>query len=300
MKAETAERRAEQDDAPEGEQDSADEGETARRRQRARYKTAKQAMVGRSIRRHGVDDASGPPTAGHGGRHRQRACETRPSRADERWTTAGGWMAEKRRHVGEAEVGVAESRCLGTHASPGWPSLWASLCLSLPLCLSSSRAMLCRPRCRLALSLCSRCAVRHHGLQRRLATAAGAAPPSSLDAYHRSSTPIPGWSSSSSSAADPPASYRSPTLPRAGDVAAHGIPGLLKPAHFGTAWTDYHQLLMDSLNADTADAPYLQGMKLDSLIAATARQPDKAHIFNAASMAYNNHFFFRNLVCPLL
>ena len=37
-------------------------------------------------------------------------------------------------------------------------------------------------------------------------------------------------------------------------------------------------------------------MPIQSLVVATARDPAKAALFNYASMAYNNHFFFKNLV----
>lgn len=36
--------------------------------------------------------------------------------------------------------------------------------------------------------------------------------------------------------------------------------------------------------------------QVHSIILESARQPDKAALFNHASMAYNNHFFFNGLV----
>lgn len=60
------------------------------------------------------------------------------------------------------------------------------------------------------------------------------------------------------------------------------------------AWTQYMQLVIERLNALTAGTEFEEQDPL-SIIKATAREPSLAPIFNYASMAHNNHFFFKNL-----
>jgi superoxide dismutase, Fe-Mn family len=38
-------------------------------------------------------------------------------------------------------------------------------------------------------------------------------------------------------------------------------------------------------------------MDTKSILIQTAREPDSASVFNYASMAFNNHFFFKGIVC---
>ncbi|KAF1838313.1 manganese and iron superoxide dismutase [Decorospora gaudefroyi] len=85
-----------------------------------------------------------------------------------------------------------------------------------------------------------------------------------------------------------------PTLERHAELEQHGIPGLLDAAAFKTAYTDYQQLMVDELNAFTVGKPDQQ-QETKALVIEFARDPTKAHGFNVASMAWNNHFFFRGL-----
>ncbi|KAI2466618.1 manganese and iron superoxide dismutase [Annulohypoxylon bovei var. microspora] len=73
-----------------------------------------------------------------------------------------------------------------------------------------------------------------------------------------------------------------------------GVPGLLSPGGFDLAWTQYMNFIIGKLNTMIAEDEFEQQTPL-SIVKATAREPSQAHIFNYASMAYNNHFFFENL-----
>lgn len=74
--------------------------------------------------------------------------------------------------------------------------------------------------------------------------------------------------------------------------ARHGIPGLLSPEGYRIAWTDYQNGLLTKLSELTAGEPY-QNSDPKDLVLRFARDPMAASIFNHASMAHNNHFFFK-------
>ena len=74
----------------------------------------------------------------------------------------------------------------------------------------------------------------------------------------------------------------------------NGIPGLYSKAGLDTAWFGYQQHLLDGLNSRIAGTSYeLNNVQQISFRA--ARQPSDAAVFNYASQAWNNHFFFRCL-----
>ncbi|KAI0460223.1 Manganese/iron superoxide dismutase [Xylaria acuta] len=73
------------------------------------------------------------------------------------------------------------------------------------------------------------------------------------------------------------------------------VPGLLTPAGYSTAWTEYMQHIVARLNNMTAGTDFENQTPL-TILKATARDPAQAAIFNYASMAHNNHFFFSQLV----
>ncbi|KAI0148159.1 manganese and iron superoxide dismutase [Hypoxylon sp. NC0597] len=73
-----------------------------------------------------------------------------------------------------------------------------------------------------------------------------------------------------------------------------GVPGLLSPQGFDIAWTQYMQYIIEGLNASTAGKEFEEQDTL-SILKATARDPSNASLFNYASMAHNNAFFFENL-----
>ncbi|KAK5124067.1 hypothetical protein LTR85_002264 [Meristemomyces frigidus] len=73
-----------------------------------------------------------------------------------------------------------------------------------------------------------------------------------------------------------------------------GIPGLLSPDGFRIAWTDYQASMVQKLNELTAGEPY-EDAHVKQLALQFARDPTAASLFNHASMAHNNHFFFNSL-----
>lgn len=96
----------------------------------------------------------------------------------------------------------------------------------------------------------------------------------------------------------------------------NGVPGLLSPEGFELAWMQYQGLLVDKLNQMTAgmySGASALGLGVDrkntgtvdenapalTLLLTYARDAQMASLFNYASMAYNNHFFFNCLVGSL-
>ncbi|KAI1279124.1 Manganese/iron superoxide dismutase [Xylaria sp. FL0933] len=75
----------------------------------------------------------------------------------------------------------------------------------------------------------------------------------------------------------------------------NAVPGLLSPAGYSTAWTEYMQHVTGKLNSLTAgtDAEHQETL---TILKAKARDPADAAVFNFASMSHNNHFFFKQLV----
>lgn len=73
-----------------------------------------------------------------------------------------------------------------------------------------------------------------------------------------------------------------------------GIPGLLTDHGYRIAWTEYQALLVHKLNELTAGEPY-EDAHVKQLALQFARDPMAASLFNYASMAHNNHFFFNSL-----
>jgi superoxide dismutase, Fe-Mn family len=63
---------------------------------------------------------------------------------------------------------------------------------------------------------------------------------------------------------------------------------------FTIAWTDYQQMIVNKLNQLVAGEPY-ENTDPKSLIIQYARDPENVSLFNHASMAHNNYFFFSTL-----
>lgn len=74
----------------------------------------------------------------------------------------------------------------------------------------------------------------------------------------------------------------------------NGIPGLFSRDGFKMAYLDYHQLILDELNESTSGTE-LENQDPRDIVVELARNPIAAHAFNVASMAFNNHFFFKGL-----
>ncbi|KAF2630875.1 Fe superoxide dismutase-like protein [Macroventuria anomochaeta] len=88
--------------------------------------------------------------------------------------------------------------------------------------------------------------------------------------------------------------YTVPSLDRHDLLVENGVPGLFSQRGFSVAFTKYQQHIVDELNASTVGTP-LEGQDIKSLVIELARDPTKAYVFNLASMAFNNHFFFRGI-----
>ncbi|KAI0974551.1 manganese and iron superoxide dismutase [Xylaria arbuscula] len=77
--------------------------------------------------------------------------------------------------------------------------------------------------------------------------------------------------------------------------ADESVPGLLSPGGYETAWTKYMDHVTGKLNSMIAGSDYEHQPTL-TILKSAARDPSQAAIFNYASMAHNNHFFFSQLV----
>ncbi|PTB65411.1 Fe superoxide dismutase [Trichoderma citrinoviride] len=75
---------------------------------------------------------------------------------------------------------------------------------------------------------------------------------------------------------------------------SQGVPNLMSPGGFALAWTDYMTVTLDKLNAMIAGTE-LEAHDVKTILLMTAREPNQAPIFNHASMAHNNHFFFQGI-----
>ncbi|OAQ72184.1 superoxide dismutase [Pochonia chlamydosporia 170] len=85
--------------------------------------------------------------------------------------------------------------------------------------------------------------------------------------------------------------HQVPTLPH---DYSQGVPNLMSPGGFAIAWSDYMSLTVEKLNALTAGTE-LEDKDTKTISLLTAREPSQAPIFNYASMAHNNHFFFQGI-----
>ncbi|KAK4216003.1 Manganese/iron superoxide dismutase [Rhypophila decipiens] len=73
-----------------------------------------------------------------------------------------------------------------------------------------------------------------------------------------------------------------------------GIPGFLTGPSIEMAWTEYQTLMLDKLDQKIAETDF-ENKDLKSIILSTAREPQYADVFNYASAAHNNAFFFDKL-----
>ncbi|PPJ54866.1 hypothetical protein CBER1_06061 [Cercospora berteroae] len=73
-----------------------------------------------------------------------------------------------------------------------------------------------------------------------------------------------------------------------------GVPGLFSKDGYNLAWKQYQSLLVQKLNELTAGEPIADKDPKD-LALIFARDPLNASLFNHASMAFNNHYFFNSL-----
>ncbi|KAK5173551.1 uncharacterized protein LTR77_002232 [Saxophila tyrrhenica] len=73
-----------------------------------------------------------------------------------------------------------------------------------------------------------------------------------------------------------------------------GVPGLFSPTGFEIGWKQYQGMIVKKLNQLTAGEPF-ENDNPKQLVTQFARDPSAASLFNHASMAHNNHFFFSGL-----
>ncbi|KAJ5915807.1 hypothetical protein N7454_010948 [Penicillium verhagenii] len=88
--------------------------------------------------------------------------------------------------------------------------------------------------------------------------------------------------------------HRVPQLQNDKYYKENGVPDFMSPEGFDFAWTQYQTLLVDKLNLltqDTVDADAKPG----ELLVKYSKRAEMASVFNYASMAHNNHFFFNCL-----
>ncbi|KAF3482915.1 Fe superoxide dismutase [Arthroderma uncinatum] len=88
--------------------------------------------------------------------------------------------------------------------------------------------------------------------------------------------------------------HRVPQLTHGSQFKENGVPGVLSPEGYELAWVQYQSYLVQKLNmltGGTADENIGPG----SLLIKYARQASMASLFNYASMAHNNHFYFNCL-----
>lgn len=74
-----------------------------------------------------------------------------------------------------------------------------------------------------------------------------------------------------------------------------GVPGLLSREGFDMAWSQYQGLLIEKLNQLTLGGNTDEFLAARDIAAKYSRMSSHADLFNYASMAYNNHFFFERL-----
>ncbi|KAI9818027.1 MAG: hypothetical protein M1827_000651 [Pycnora praestabilis] len=85
-----------------------------------------------------------------------------------------------------------------------------------------------------------------------------------------------------------------PLLTHDASFKKDGVPGVLSAEGFDLAWTQYQGLMIEKLNLLTGGTPD-ENATTKTLLLNYAREADMASLFNHASMAHNNHFFFNCL-----
>ena len=88
--------------------------------------------------------------------------------------------------------------------------------------------------------------------------------------------------------------HRLPELDHHKTFEKEGIPGLFSKTGYKIAWTTYEGMIIQKLNELVAGEP-IENVEPPKLAIQFARDPMNASLFNHASMAHNNHFFFQAL-----
>ncbi|CAL8576891.1 hypothetical protein XPA_002756 [Xanthoria parietina] len=88
--------------------------------------------------------------------------------------------------------------------------------------------------------------------------------------------------------------HQVPALTHSATLRKDGLRDVLSPDGYEIAWTRYQQFLVDKLNQLTSQTKD-ENTKTKDLLIKYARDPNHAALFNYASAAHNNHFFFETL-----
>ncbi|KAK2767646.1 hypothetical protein FQN54_003804 [Arachnomyces sp. PD_36] len=88
--------------------------------------------------------------------------------------------------------------------------------------------------------------------------------------------------------------HRVPQLTHNSAFKKDGIAELMSPDGFDLSWTQYQTMMVDKLNLLTGGTPD-ENATPATLLIKYSRQASMASLFNYASMAHNNHFFFNCL-----
>ncbi|KAF2454823.1 Manganese/iron superoxide dismutase [Lineolata rhizophorae] len=86
-----------------------------------------------------------------------------------------------------------------------------------------------------------------------------------------------------------------PKLADEQSYAENGIPNFLTPDAFRISWSEYQAEMLKEVNRMVSNEGTLENDSLQTVILKSARDPAKAALFNHASMAWNNHMFFKGL-----
>ncbi|KAM0721741.1 hypothetical protein Q7P37_002666 [Cladosporium fusiforme] len=85
-----------------------------------------------------------------------------------------------------------------------------------------------------------------------------------------------------------------PSLVYEKEFSDHGVPGLFSETGYSLGWTTYQKMMLQKLDELLAGEPD-EKEDLKNLVLKYARDPMNASVFNHASMAFNNHFFYQSL-----
>ncbi len=85
-----------------------------------------------------------------------------------------------------------------------------------------------------------------------------------------------------------------PKLPAGSRLQEHGLGRLYSPAGFAMAWTQYQAALIADINLQV-EGTEREHMLLHNVVIETAARPEESTLYNVASQACNNHFYFSTL-----
>ncbi|KAL2270147.1 hypothetical protein VTJ83DRAFT_2331 [Remersonia thermophila] len=102
------------------------------------------------------------------------------------------------------------------------------------------------------------------------------------------------FSAAGADVAQPQPAHMLPPLSYEEEVKEKGLGSFLTAGAFNIAWYGYQAWLLNNINEKTAETAW-EHRSIKDIVLNTAREPSQAALFNYASMAHNNHFFFQHL-----